>query len=73
MALKEISCYSLSECLRVQMDGTNVCDKCDLFGTDSCGGQDILKNGKNKKGYSITGNGLNNKDEPQKPKKKKRK
>lgn len=73
MALKEMSCYSLSECLRVQMDGTKVCQDCDLYKTDRCGGMEILKTGKNKKGYNVSENGLNSGNENESSKKKKKK
>lgn len=74
MALQKIEFYSMSECLRVQMDGTQVCEVCDLFGTKNCGGKNILKTGKNNKGYKISESGLTlNETKTTKKKRKKKK
>ena len=58
MSLQEMACYSMNECLRVQMDGTSSCETCDLANLDSCGGQRIRSTGRNQKGYIVTSNGL---------------
>lgn len=41
------------ECWVVQIWGTSRCKYCRYFGTEDCGGQEILKTGKNEKGYKI--------------------
>jgi len=72
MPLKDLAWYSLSECLRVQMDGKRACQQCDLYETDRCGGKDILCSGQNKKGYHITENGLSDRQETSNTKKTKK-
>jgi hypothetical protein len=69
----------MNECLRVQMDGTKVCEECPLYQSDACGGQNILETGRNQKKYKIGKNGLllhgesENNDGGGKKKKKKKK
>lgn len=46
------------ECLLVQMWGTNQCKDCPAFGTEDCSGQEILKTGKNEKGYPVGEDGI---------------
>lgn len=46
------------ECWLVQMWGTSRCKDCEAFGTEDCGGQEILKTGKNEKGYKVGEDGL---------------
>jgi len=46
------------ECWLVQVWGTSKCKECGLEGKDKCGGQEILKTGKNAKGHEIGEFGL---------------
>jgi hypothetical protein len=46
------------ECWLVQMWGTNQCKDCPAKDTEDCGGQEILKTGKNEKGYLVMEDGL---------------
>lgn len=42
-----------SECWRVQMQGRSACADCEFEGTDECGGENIIKTGKNEKGHKV--------------------
>jgi hypothetical protein len=47
-----------SECWLVQMRGVDACKGCEAYQTPECGGQEILKTGKNDKGILIGKGGL---------------
>lgn len=42
-----------AECWLVQAFGRDRCKTCEVYGTEECGGQEILKTGRNKKGKAI--------------------
>jgi len=42
-----------SECWSVQIHGRSYCNKCDLRGTEHCGGKEIRRTGKNSKGKRV--------------------
>ena len=42
-----------SECWLVQIWGLKSCEDCEVKGTTNCGGQNIVKTHKNKKGFSV--------------------
>jgi len=42
-----------AECWDVQFWGLEKCETCQWKDSDECGGQEIRKTGKNKKGYSV--------------------
>lgn len=73
MALQNMEFYSMNECLRVQMDGTNNCKNCPLYKKDACGGKKILKTGKNSKNITVGENGLVFKNEAKQTQKKRKK
>jgi len=51
--------YKLSsECWGVQVWGTVRCEDCEYKGTEDCEGQEILRTGKNEKGYEVGRNGI---------------
>jgi len=47
-----------SECWLIQMQGKSACQTCEFKGTPECGGQNILKTGKNKKGIDVGEDGV---------------
>jgi len=47
-----------AECWMVQMWGTSACEGCEAKNTSECGGQKILKTGRNEKGIKIGENGM---------------
>lgn len=49
-----------AECWLVQMWGTSNCETCEAKGTSECGGQKILKTGRNEKGVKVGENGMEN-------------
>jgi len=42
-----------SECWSVQVWGFDACEKCELKGTDDCGGKEMCETGQNEKGLNI--------------------
>jgi hypothetical protein len=57
--VKQVKQKSLSaECWSVQVWGTGYCETCEYKGTEECGGQEILKTGKNEKGIKVTEHGF---------------
>lgn len=44
---------SINECWMVQTWGTTHCKDCSLRNTKDCGGQNIIKTGKNSLGFSV--------------------
>lgn len=54
MRAKTVKQSSLSaECWLVQIWGKAYCKKCDLRGTEDCGGKQIRKTGRNSKGIRV--------------------
>ncbi len=53
-----ISKLSNDECWSVQINGTLYCQNCKWAGISACEGKDILKTGRNHKGYLIGEEGL---------------
>ena len=47
-----------SECWGVQIWGTERCEDCEFKDTEDCGGQEILRTGKNEKGFKVGRNGI---------------
>ncbi len=41
------------ECWSIQFKGKEACLNCEFRDTDECGGKDIIRLGKNKKGYAV--------------------
>jgi len=41
------------ECWSIQFKGKEACLGCEFRNTDECGGKNIIKTGKNKKGFPI--------------------
>lgn len=59
MTIKAIRQKDLTaECWVVQFSGTEYCAMCEFKDTKYCGGQNILKTGKNEKGIEIGKTGL---------------
>jgi hypothetical protein len=58
--MKKIDTSKLStdECWGVQINGTQHCKYCKWTGISACEGKDIIKTGRNSKGYSIGEFGL---------------
>ena len=51
---REINQSELSEeCWEIQFRGLEACENCRYKGKRSCGGKDIIKTGKNNKGFSV--------------------
>lgn len=46
------------ECLGIQINGLNHCKQCKWTGISACNGKNILKTGKNSKGFVIDEIGL---------------
>ena len=42
-----------AECWLIQIVGRAACETCEVKDTEDCGGQDILKSGKNSKGLNV--------------------
>lgn len=62
MKIKIISQKMLSaECWLVQVWGTDACKECEFRGSHECGGQKILKRGKNALGCEIPLSDVSNK------------
>lgn len=49
---------AFEECLNVQLNGLNYCKNCKFTGITACMGKNIVKTGKNAKGYSVGEKGL---------------
>lgn len=47
-----------AECWMIQIQGVDACKGCEAYQTEDCGGQEILKTGKNEKGILIEKGGL---------------
>jgi len=47
-----------AECWSVQMWGTDHCKECEFYGTEDCGGTEILKTGKNENGVEVGKKGM---------------
>lgn len=52
---------SKEECLPVQINGTKHCKGCKWQGISACEGKNILKTGRNSKGFEIGEKGIINK------------
>jgi hypothetical protein len=58
--MKRIDTLKLShdECWGVQINGLNHCRNCKWTGISACAGKNIVKTGRNSKGYLIGENGI---------------
>lgn len=54
----DTSKLSHDECWSIQINGTNHCKNCKWTGISACEGKDIVRTGRNHRGYRIGENGL---------------
>ena len=54
----DTSKLSHDECWGIQINGTKHCQNCKWTGISACEGKNIVKTGRNSKGYKIGENGL---------------
>ncbi len=52
------SYLSTDECWGIQINGTQHCQNCKWTGISACEGKNIVKTGRNSKGYKILENGI---------------
>lgn len=62
--MKKIDTSTLSrdECWGIQINGTQHCQNCKWTGISACEGQDIVRTGRNHKGYKVNEDGLDAND-----------
>lgn len=58
MRTVDTSKFSRDECWGIQINGTRHCQNCKWTGISACEGQDIVRTGRNHKGYKVNEDGL---------------
>ncbi len=58
MRTVDTSKFSHDECWGIQINGTRHCQNCKWTGISACEGQDIVRTGRNHKGYKVNEDGL---------------